>query len=101
MFPNFLFFFVFKGLELLVPHCAGRTRMLCLRFACLVRLSFGSATDARLDTGGWLALTRQGLSPGKHRQAFLGAITPQAEGRRAFCGVPLQRLVRQREQKQT
>jgi hypothetical protein len=36
---------------------------LCLRFACLVRLSLGSATDARLDTGGWLALTRQGLSP--------------------------------------
>ena len=26
MFPNFLFCFVFKGLELLVPHCAGRTR---------------------------------------------------------------------------
>jgi hypothetical protein len=27
----------------------------------LVRLSLGSATDARLDTGGWLTLTRQGL----------------------------------------
>jgi len=38
-------------------------RILCLRFACLVRLSLCSATDARLDTGGWLALTRQGLSP--------------------------------------
>jgi hypothetical protein len=24
-FPNFLFFCVFRGLELLVPHCAGRT----------------------------------------------------------------------------
>ena len=31
--------------------------------------------DARLDTGGWLALTRQGLAPCKRRQAFLGAIT--------------------------
>ncbi len=34
-----------------------------------------SAMDARLDTGGWLALTRPGLSPGKIRQASLGAIT--------------------------
>ncbi len=49
--------------------------MLCLRFACLVRPSFDSATDARLDTGGWLTLTRQGLSPCKIRQASLGAIT--------------------------
>jgi len=31
--------------------------------------------DARLDTGGWLALTRQGLSPCKRRQACLGART--------------------------
>jgi len=34
-----------------------------------------SATDARLDTGGWLALTRRGLSPRKKRRAYLGAIT--------------------------
>ena len=34
-----------------------------------------SAMDARLDTGGWLPLTRQGLSPCKRRQAYLGAIT--------------------------
>ena len=34
-----------------------------------------SATDARLDTGGWLTLTQQGLSPCKIRQAYLGAIT--------------------------
>jgi hypothetical protein len=61
-------------------------RILCLRFACLVRLSFGSATDARLDTGGWLALTRQGLSPGKHRQAFLGAITSAFSGAALFAG---------------
>jgi hypothetical protein len=31
----------------------------------------GSAMDARLNTGGWLALPRQGLSPCKRRQAFL------------------------------
>jgi hypothetical protein len=30
-----------------------------------------SALDARLDTGGWLALARQGLAPCKRRQAFL------------------------------
>ena len=34
-----------------------------------------SATDARLDTGGWLTLTRRGLSPRKKRRACLGAIT--------------------------
>jgi len=36
----------------------------------------GSAMSARLATGGWLALTRQGLSPCKRRQAYLDAITP-------------------------
>jgi hypothetical protein len=41
----------------------------------------GSAMDARLDTGGWLALTRQGLSPCTIRQAFLGAITPSVQRR--------------------
>ena len=51
-------------------------RILCLRFTCLVRQRpVDSATGARLDTGGWLALTRQGLSPCKIRQAFLGAVT--------------------------
>src|SRR5215468_288657 len=35
----------------------------------------GSAMDARLATGGGLALTRQGLSPCKRCQAFLGART--------------------------
>jgi hypothetical protein len=48
-------------------------RILCLRFARLVHRSFGSATHARLDTGGWLTLTRQGLSPRKMRRALLGA----------------------------
>ena len=48
-------------------------RILCLRFARLVHHSFGSATDARLDTGGWLTLSRRGLSPRKMRRALLGA----------------------------
>jgi hypothetical protein len=48
-------------------------RMLCLRLVHLVRRKYtrDSAMDARLDTGGWLILTRQGLSPCKRRQAFL------------------------------
>jgi tetratricopeptide (TPR) repeat protein len=37
--------------------------------------SSNSATGATLDTGGWLALTRQGLSPCKVHQASLGALT--------------------------
>jgi hypothetical protein len=40
----------------------------------------GSAMDARLATGGWLALPRQGLSPCKRRQALLGAITLPVSG---------------------
>ncbi|MGH8652627.1 MAG: esterase-like activity of phytase family protein, partial [Gammaproteobacteria bacterium] len=40
-----------------------------------VRRSLDSSTDATLDTGGWLALTRQGLSPCKMRRAFPSAIT--------------------------
>jgi hypothetical protein len=34
-----------------------------------------SATDARLDTGGWVALIRRGLAPRKKRRAYFGAIT--------------------------
>ena len=58
--------------------CLWAYRILCLRFAHLVRhaCSPDSAMDARLDTGGWLALTRQGLSPCKRCQACLGARTP-------------------------
>jgi hypothetical protein len=53
-------------------------RILCLRLVHLVRRVYDpdSAMDARLDTGGWLPLPRQGLSPCKRRQAFLGATTP-------------------------
>jgi hypothetical protein len=48
-----------------------------------------SATDARLNTGGWLALTRRGLSPRKKHRAFLGAITLSAQRRRGFVRRPL------------
>jgi hypothetical protein len=43
----------------------------------LFELAF-SATGATLDTGGWLNLTRQGLTPCKIRQALLGALTPSS-----------------------
>jgi hypothetical protein len=52
-----------------------------LRLSCSPATIANSATDARLDTGGWLALTRQGLSPCKTRQAYLGAITIQNKRR--------------------
>ena len=41
-------------------------RILCVRFNCFVRQhkTADSAAAATLDTGGWLALTRPGLSPG-------------------------------------
>ena len=39
-------------------------------------LSLNSATGATLDTGEWLTLTRQGLSPCKMHQASLDALTP-------------------------
>jgi hypothetical protein len=52
-----------------------------------------SAMDATLDTGGWLALPRQGLSPGKHRQASLGAITTQLTCRRGSGGYESQKAL--------
>ena len=59
-------------------------RILCVRFTSFVRQddASGSAVGATLDTGGWLALPRPGLSPGKMRQAYLGAITFPATGAR-------------------
>ncbi|MEJ2613202.1 MAG: hypothetical protein P8179_24915, partial [Candidatus Thiodiazotropha sp.] len=42
---------------------------------------YRSAMDPRLDTGGWLALARRGLSPRKIRRALLGAITFRVTGR--------------------
>ena len=52
--------------------------ILCVRFTHFVHLwkfktNFGSAVGATLDTGGWLTLSRQGLSPCKMHQASLGA----------------------------
>ena len=39
-------------------------KILCVRLVCLVHgNSTHSATDATLDTGGWLNLTGQGLAP--------------------------------------
>ena len=57
-------------------------RILCVRFTSFVRQhdTSGSAVGATLDTGGWLALSRPGLSPGKMRQAYLGAITSAPTG---------------------
>jgi hypothetical protein len=58
-------------------------RIPCVRFTSFVRQhdTSGSAVGATLDTGGWLALSRPGLSPGKMRQACLGAITSAINGR--------------------
>jgi len=51
--------------------------ILCVRFTCFVHpFTQGSATDATLDTGGWLTLSRRGLAPRKMHQASLGALTP-------------------------
>jgi len=58
----------------------------CVRFASLVRLCSSrnhlqrSAGHATLDTGGWLDLARQGLSPCKKRQASLAALTFKVTG---------------------
>ena len=59
--------------------------ILCVRFTHFVRLwmslkDIGSAMGATLDTGDWLSLTRQGLSPCKMHQALLGALTMQFNG---------------------
>jgi hypothetical protein len=57
-------------------------KILCVRFTCVVHDGSRippeaslSATGTTLDTGGGLTLTRPGLSPGKKRQASLGALT--------------------------
>ena len=49
---------------------------------------YRSASRARLDRGGWLALAPQGLSPCKKRQASLDALTISS------AAWPLERLVR-------
>jgi hypothetical protein len=61
---------------------AGSTlHRFCSQCAYARRIHYGdfpkhcSATGATLDTGGWLALSRQGLPPCKVHQASLGALT--------------------------
>nr|MCU0809107.1 hypothetical protein [Candidatus Contendobacter sp.] len=67
--------------EALRELAAGRMPERQMDFAALRTLvgfapPFGdSATDPRLDTGGWLALARRGLAPRKKCRALLGAIT--------------------------
>jgi hypothetical protein len=51
-------------------------KIFCVRFVWIVhKNSTRSASDATLDTGGWLDLTGQGLAPCKAHQASLGALT--------------------------
>ncbi len=60
-------------------------KILCVRFVYFVRRnSTHSAIDATLDTGGWLDLTGQGLSPCKAHQASLGALTHEFSGNANF-----------------
>jgi hypothetical protein len=44
-----------------------------------------SASSARLDRGGWLALAPRGLSPRQKRQASLDALTPKVTGAALFA----------------
>jgi len=70
--------------------------ILCVRFTHFVHfqklINFSSAVGATLDTGGWLILSRQGLSPCKMHQALLGALTLELSGRSA-AKVALERFV--------
>ncbi len=50
-------------------HPCGLQDSLCTLRPAIVHGLPRSALDATLDTGGWLSLTRPGLSPGKIRQA--------------------------------
>ena len=62
----------------------------CVRFKPFVQPVFRLASygPATLGTGGWLGLTRQGLTPCKKRQACLGAHADGSERRdRLFCGI--------------
>jgi len=61
-------------------------KILCVRSTSVVHDGFSiptkaslSATGVTLDTGGWLALTRPGLAPGKKRQASLGALASSSQ----------------------
>jgi hypothetical protein len=55
--------------------------ILCVRFVWVVQHYMSILPNhATLDTGGWLTLTRQGLSPCKMHQASLGALTSSSAG---------------------
>lgn len=69
----------------------GAYGMLCLCFACLVRPPSTPPHRRKTRYGRVANPYLQGLSPCKIRQASLGAITNQAEGRGAVGRVPLQR----------
>jgi hypothetical protein len=68
------------------------TGVVCVRVSPFVpqrpayRILHMSAHDATLDTGGWLALTRQGLSPCKMHQASPGALTLACTGAERAAG---------------
>jgi hypothetical protein len=57
----------------------GLQDSLCTLARFSVRGLRRSATGPTLDTGGWLVLTRPGLSPGKRRRGLLGATTTTKE----------------------
>jgi len=61
-------------------HPYGLQDSLCTLAPLSVRSLRRSATGPTLDTGGWLTLTRPGLSPGKRRRALLGATTSKLTG---------------------
>ncbi len=68
----------------------GLQDSLCTLHLSCSQDSTHSATDATLDTGGWLNLSGQGLAPCKVHQASLGALTTKPSGGAA---VQLGRLV--------
>ena len=56
--------------------------ILCVRFVQSADQYSINFSDATLDTGGWLTLTRQGLAPCKTHQASPGALTPRITGQK-------------------
>jgi len=56
----------------------GAVLPLAYMFPCVRFIIDVTANNATLGTGGWLYLTRSGLSPNKRRPAFPGALTKNA-----------------------
>ena len=61
--------------------CGLHDSLCTLHLLCSFRTIRNSATDATLNTGGWLSLTRRGLAPRKMHQASLGALTTRQKVR--------------------